>query len=188
MKTAIIIHGMPGKESHYNPEFPSGSNAHWLPWLQRQLIVKDILAQTPEMPVPYNPEYKAWKEMFERFTLNEETILVGHSCGGGMILRYLSEENVKVGKVVLVAPWIDLENLLDTGMFDFEINSNVVLKTKGITLFSSTDDDLVVKQSIDKIIKDVKDIKVVEFQNYGHFCLNDMKTEEFPELLEECLK
>ncbi len=188
MKTAIIIHGMPKKESHYNPEFPSGSNAHWLPWLQRQLIVKDILTQTPEMPVPYNPDYKAWKEMFEHFSLNENTILVGHSCGGGFILRYLSEENVRVGKVVLVAPWIDIEKSLDTGMFDFTLDVNVVSKTNGLTLFESTDDDEEVQKSIEVIKSQLKELKTVTFENYGHFCLLDMKTEQFPELLEECTK
>lgn len=178
---------MPKKESYYNPEFPSSSNAHWLPWLQRQLIVRDILAQTPEMPVPYNPEYKAWKEMFERFTLNEETILVGHSCGGGMILRYLSEENVKVGKVVLVAPWIDIEKSLNTGMFDFKLDENLVSKTQGVTLFESTDDDEEVQNSIGVIKSQLKELKTVTFENYGHFCLSDMKKEKFPELLEKCL-
>ncbi len=188
MKTAIIISGMPSKESHYNPEFPANSNAHWAPWLQRQLVLKDILAQTPEMPIPYNPVYEDWKRVLEYFPINENTILVGHSCGGGLILRYLSENNVKVGKVVLVAPWIDTEKELTTGMFDFELDSDLVSKTNGITLFSSTDDMDVVQQSIKEIVKKVKDINVVEFQNYGHFCINDMKTEKFPELLEECLK
>ena len=90
MKTAIIIHGMPYKdEEYYNPKRPASSNCHWLPWIQKQLLLKDILAQTPEMPVPYEPEYIAWKEIFERFPLNEETILVGHSCGAGFIVRYL---------------------------------------------------------------------------------------------------
>ncbi len=189
MKTAIIIHGMPYKdEEYYDVNRPASSNCHWLPWLQKQLLLKDILAQTPEMPVPYNPEYKAWKEMLERFPLDEETILVGHSCGGGLILRYLSENDVKVGKVVLVAPWIDLDRTLDNGMFDFTLNENLVTRTKGITIFNSTNDIKEVQKSVEKIMITVKDIKLVEFQNYGHFCLSDMKTQEFPELLDECLK
>lgn len=180
---------MPYKdEEYYDPNRPASSNCHWLPWLQKQLLLKDIVAQTPEMPVPYEPEYQAWKTMLERFPLNEDTILVGHSCGGGLILRYLSENSIKIGKVVLVAPWIDTEKELTTGMFDFTLDENLVNKTKGVTLFSSTDDMDVVQLSIKKITKIVKNIKVVEFQNYGHFCLNDMKTKVFLELLEECLK
>ncbi len=188
MKTAIIIHGMPNREEYYDTGRPASSNCHWIPWIQKQLLLKDIVAQTPEMPVPYNPEYNAWKEMFERFPINEETILIGHSCGGGFIVRYLSENNVRVGKVVLVAPWLDPEKFLNTGMFDFSIDSDIVSKTSGITIFNSDDDAKIVQDSI-KIIKEkIKDIKIVEFKDYGHFCYSDMGTIEFPELLEECFK
>ena len=188
MKTAIILHGMPEKDTeHYNPNRPASSNCHWLPWIQRKLILKDILAQTPEMPVPYNPEYSAWKAMFERFPLNEETTLIGHSCGAGFIVRYLSENNIHVGKVVLVAPWIDPNKTLGTGMFDFEIDVDIVSKTKGITIFSSTNDMEEVRGSVKILTEKIKGVKIVEFQNKGHFCFDDMRTEEFPELLNEVL-
>lgn len=187
MKTAIIIHGKPSKEEYYDENRPASSTCHWISWIKKQLLLKDILAQTPEMPAPYNPEYGAWSKTLERFDLNEDTILIGHSCGGGLIVRYLSENDVKVGKVVLVAPWIDLEKTLDTGMFDFEIDENIVNKTSGLTIFSSTNDMDSVQDSIKFIKEKVKDIKIIEFKNYRHFCLKDMGTEKFPELLEEVL-
>jgi predicted alpha/beta hydrolase family esterase len=185
MKTAIIIHGMPSREDYYNPTSPSPSHFSWLPWIQKQFLLKDVVAQTPEMPVPYHPEYSAWKEMFERFSLDEDTILIGHSCGGGFIVRYLSENDVNVGKVVLVAPWIDPDNFLKNGMFDFSIDPNLVSKTKGVTIFSSTNDDEEVQKSIEMLKNEVKNLKVVEFKNMGHFCFEDMKTIEFPELIKE---
>ena len=184
MKTAIIIHGMPSEEEYYKDENPSPSNAHWLPWIQKELIKKDILAQTPEMPVPYNPEYKAWKEVFEQFIINENTILIGHSGGSGFIVRYLSENNVKVGNVVLVAPWIDMEKSLETGMFDFKVDEGFVSKTKGVTIFISNDDDKPMHDTV-RNLRNIKDIKIVEFKSKGHFCYKDMSTNEFPELLEE---
>ncbi len=75
MKTAIILHGMPSKDEYYKPKSPAQSNKHWLPWIQRQLILKDILAQTPELPKPYAPNYQTWKALFEQFTLGGDTIL-----------------------------------------------------------------------------------------------------------------
>jgi len=36
--------------------------------------------------------------------------------------------------------------------------------------------------------KNVNDAKFKEFPGYGHFTYNDIKTQEFPELLEELLK
>jgi predicted alpha/beta hydrolase family esterase len=185
MKTAIIIHGMLSKEEYYDFDRPASSNCHWLPWIQKQLLLKDVVAQTPEMPVPYNPDYDSWKRMFERFQVDEQTILIGHSCGGGFITRYLSENSVKVGKVVLVAPWIDPDKFLTTGMFDFAIDENLASKTGSFTIFSSTNDMDEVKKSVDLIKEKVKDAKIVEFQNAGHFCLEDMKNDSFPELLSE---
>ncbi len=187
MKTAIIVHGSTDKEECIDLQYPSLSNSHWFPWLQKQLTAKNILTQTPEMPVPYNPEYNKWKEVLEYFPLNEDTILIGHSCGGGFIVRYLSENNIKIGKVILVAPWIDPDKELQTGMFDFNIDENIVSKTKGITIFSSTNDMQTVQDSI-KILKEkIKDLKIVEFKNKGHFISKHMGTDKFPELLTEAI-
>ncbi len=189
MKTAIIIHGMPDKESYFNAKADSQSNCHWIPWLQQQLNINGILSQRPEMPEPYNPDDGEWKEVFEQSKINEDTILVGHSCGAGFIVKYLSDNNIKVGKVILIAPWINSQKEEPVTMFDaLVIDENLVAKTSGITIFSSSNDDQVIKNSIDVLKNIIKGLKVLEFKNYGHFCLRDMKTREFPELLNEVLK
>ena len=189
MKNAIILHGMPGKDECYDGSVPSASNFHWLPWLQKQLLTKDIHAVTPELPVAWMPDYEVWKKEFERFDLSNDTVLVGHSCGAGFIVKYLCENSVKVGKVVLVAPWVDPEQEIENGFFDaLVLDPDLVNKTNGITVFSSTDDANDVHMSEQRIIKEVKNVKYVELENYGHFNLGPMGTEEFPELLEECLK
>ena len=102
MKRAIIIHGYNNKSEFEDTTRPSASNDHWIPWLQRQLLLNGIEAQTPEMPGFYKPNYEQWKDTLEMFHPDEETILVGHSCGGGFLVRWLSENSKKVGKVVLV--------------------------------------------------------------------------------------
>lgn len=184
MKTAIILHGKPSKEGYYKPERDAQSNSHWLPWIQHELLLKDILAQTPELPTPYNPVYEEWKKVFERFEINENTILIGHSCGGGFLVRYLSEENVKVGKVALVAPWLDPKEGLQTGMFDFEINPNLKAKVEDLVLLTSEDDDPDIQESVDLLKSRVGEIKTISFKDKGHFTLGDMGTREFPELLD----
>lgn len=82
MKNAIIIHGMPSKEEYLNPANVSPSQNHWFSWLQRQLVLNGILAQTPEMPTPYEAHYSEWASVFEQFDITEDTTLVGHSLGG----------------------------------------------------------------------------------------------------------
>lgn len=186
MKTAIILHGMPSKKGYYNPTRNAQSNEHWLPWLQHELLIRDILAQTPELPKPYEPNYADWLDVFRRFSPDRGTILVGHSCGGGFLVRWLSENDVKVGKVVLVAPWMDPENETK-GFFDFTVDPNIVDKTAGLTVFYSDDDFEGVLITVDKLKKETKNVKFVEFHGYEHFTYNDMKTREFPELLTEVI-
>ena len=183
MKTAIIVHGWPGKEEFFDPTTSSPSNNQWFPWLQKQLSLKNITAQTPEMTDAWNPEYEKWKGVFEQFHLDEETVLVGHSLGAGFLVRYLSENDVNVGQLILVAPWIDPEKEL-SGFFNFKFDENLSKKTKeGIALFYSTDDDKEILQSVE-VLKKIHDIQIREFHDKGHFCISDGVL-EFPELLEE---
>lgn len=187
MKTAVIIHGYNDESEYLDVSRPAASNDHWFPWIQRQLLLKGIEAQTPEMPGFYEPNYEKWKEMLERFDLNENTTLVGHSCGGGFLVRYLSENNVKVGKVVLVAPWLDPEKKIDPDFFKFEIDKNLISKTSSVRVMYSTDDDPSILKSVDILKSKLKDVEFQEFTDKGHFVLGDLGTEKFPELLANLL-
>ncbi len=54
----------------------------------------DFEIHHPLMPDPENPRYDAWKKKLHKdlSTLQGEAILIGHSLGGSVILKYLSEE------------------------------------------------------------------------------------------------
>ena len=189
MKTAIILHGMPSKEEYFSPDGSSQSNKHWLPWIQKELTLNGILAQTPELPEPYDPVYEKWVSVFEQFAINEGTTLIGHSCGGGFLVRWLSENKVKVGKVVLVAPFLDPDHdEVKSNFFDFEIDENMAERTQGIFMIFSVDDDCEILDSVNQIRSKVKNIQIIELLQGGHFTMNDMKTEEFPELRDLLLK
>jgi predicted alpha/beta hydrolase family esterase len=189
MKNAIILHGVPSREEYYDPKAPSMSNAHWLPWLQGQLLKADITAATPEVPHCFDTDWTAWNKEFGRFDITPETILVGHSTGAGFIIKYLSiHPELNVGRVVLVAPWLDPDNELTRGLFDgFEIDPGLVSRTAGVTIFNSDDDQDSVHKTVDILRAKVKDVGYKEFHSYGHFTSGDMKTVEFPELLSEAL-
>ena len=183
MKNIIIIHGSVSKEEF--SESPLQSAKHWLPWAKEQLSTLGYTVNIPEMPEPYKPVYEEWKNILEKFEIGEETILIGHSCGGGFLVRWLSEHNIRVGKLILVAPWLDPKDELKNGFFDFEIHSNLVEKTKdGITMFYSTDDEEDILESVEKIKSVAINIKIVEFSDKGHFTESDAVT-ELPEILEE---
>jgi len=182
MKTAIILHGMASKEEYENSEHEAPSNLHWLPWIQQQLIVNGVLAQTPEMPAPYAPVYEDWKAAFERFEINENTTLIGHSCGAGFLVRWLSENKVQVGKVVLVAPWINPDKDPVTDMFNFAIDPALPARTKGVTVFISEDDDKEMLDTVAILEKEITGINVIRMQGKGHFTFGDTGSREFPEL------
>ncbi len=134
----------------------SPTTQHWYGWLQRQLQAKGILTELPAMPIPYEP--------------------------------WLSENKIKVGKLLLVAPWIDpdheSQNLV-TDFFNFEIDPELSSRTNSITVFYSTDDSADIVNTVEVLEKSVKDIHVIKLDHKGHFTLEDMGTEEFPELLKE---
>lgn len=189
MKTAIILHGKPSKEGYFDTTRQSQSNSHWLPWLQQQLIVGGVLAQTPELPEPYDPDYEKWKAVFEQFKIDSETILVGHSRGGGFLVRWLSEHKIKVGKVALVAPSLgNPDESPKNRFYDFKVDEDIPERTGGVAIFSSTDDKPYILNSTDILTAKWKDVEVKKFADKGHFTLRDMKTEEFPELRDFLLK
>jgi uncharacterized protein len=178
VKTVILIHGRPDRN-----EDPPFSGKHWYPWIKSQLEERAISVVLEDMPNAKEPVYSKWKEAFEKHSINEETILIGHSCGGGFLVRWLSENKVGVGKVILVAPWLDPEGEIDKEFFNFEIDPDIAKKTAGLTIMYSSDDFSDILETIEILKVKLVGADYREFTGKGHFTLGDMGTEEFPELL-----
>ena len=185
MQHAIILHGKASKTKYFDPAFASPSNASWLPWIQKQLLMHGILTQTPEMPFPWRPDYSAWSKEFERLSIAPDTMLVAHSCGAGFLVRWLSEHsNVHVGKVVLIAPWIDPDRTGGTGnFFDFTFDPQLTERTSKTIIFNSSNDFHGALLSAKMIAEAIPDVVSREFKNHGHFT----EIIEFIELREELL-
>lgn len=186
MANAIILHGTCSRKEYFDTQLPSLSNSHWLPWLQKQLLATGISAATPEVPHAYRLDYDVWRREAERYAIASDTLLVGHSTGGGFWIRYISEQPaLRTGKVVLVAPWLDPNNIKKSDFFDFEIDPDLVSRTAGVTIFNSTNDHPGIHWSVEALRQIIPGINYVEFDDYGHFCRDDMHTPEFPELFAE---
>jgi predicted alpha/beta hydrolase family esterase len=186
MKNAIIIHGTCDEEEYFSDRYPSLSNSHWLPWLQKQLLIKGIFTQTPEMPEAYKPDYNKWRKEFERFNIDENTILIGHSCGG-FLMRWLTENKIKVNKLILVAPWLDPDRRKTTNFFNFSIDPQIQERIRAIHIFVSDNDESDILQSVKIVEETLPQAKLHKFHNMGHFTENDMGRKEFPELLDTVL-
>lgn len=74
----------------------------------RRGLREDHVVLYPKMPDPDNPDYELWKLTLDRelSALEDEIILVGHSLGASVLLKYLSEEPCKksIAGLFLVAP------------------------------------------------------------------------------------
>jgi uncharacterized protein len=194
MANAIILHGKPQKDTYYNHDLPSASNDNWIPWLQKELLILGLPTQTPEMFNAWQPDYQIWKKEFERHDITPDTVLVGHSMGGGFIVQWLSEHpEVRVGHVFLIAPSFGdrfapsdtLDVVLLGGMFDFDIDPTLMDRTKSLTVFHSDNDRERVAASVRYIRDTLTQLEYREFHSYGHFRgKRDMPSDGFPELLD----
>lgn len=86
------------------------------------------------------------------------------------MLRWLSDNpGVTVGRVVLVAPWLDPTGLRAPGFFNFTVDRRVASRSAGLTVFHSDDDGGDIQESVRIILDCVKDVRYREFHGYGHF-------------------
>lgn len=183
MKKAYVIHGCLEDDEYLNEENPSPSNADWFPWLQKQLLLKEYLCQTPEMPSPHRPDYGAWKAAFS-CPLDRQTTLVAHSCGGGFVLRLLGETRTRIGRLVLVAPWLDLSRA--RGAFlDFRLDPSLPERVQDMHLLYALDDPVdEVRQSVSLLRATYPKAVVHTFSSGGHFSAKELGSDHFPALLE----
>jgi predicted alpha/beta hydrolase family esterase len=183
MKKAYIVHG-----------WGANLESEWFPWLLKELELKGFEAVVFEMPDTENPEIKNWVKYIEDNIQNpdSETILIGHSIGCQTILRYLEKlpTGVKVGKVILVAPWYTLFNLEEDDLPIAEpwektpIDEKKVLEhisQKIVAIFS--DNDPVVPPENQKIFSEKYDAEIIIKPGGGHFSEDDGTT-KLPVVLE----
>jgi len=185
--TCIIVHGCPGK-SEDDPKKRT-YDKHWMPWTKKQLEKKGIKTEAPLMPEPWKPDYNQFKKEFEKYEVNKNTILIGHSCGCSFLVRWLGETNKKIYKLILVAPWkIPTKgDKLKEAYYNFPINLEIKKNVKQIIIFTSDNEEENGKKSA-KIFHEALGGKIIELKNHEHYTFNDMGTEEFPELIEIVLE
>ena len=188
MRNCIIVHGSNSSEAS-SKEGKSENLRHWKPWLKRKLEENGIRTSNELYPENWLPDYDKWKKVFEKNSINEDTTLVGHSAGTAFILRWLSENEKKVDRVILVAPSVVKTEKYKrlSKLNDFEYDSSLKNSFNQIVVFYSDNDH-------EHIIESAKQIhsrlggKLILLKGKGHFCFKDMGTKEFPELLESILQ
>jgi len=187
MKKVILVHGWDGSPQN-----------DWFPWATEKLKKIGFEVIVPLMPNPTRPEIEPWLSKLSEVVGNvdEETIFIGHSIGCQAVLRFLErlEEGQKVSKVILVAPWmaLDEETIAEEGLESIEISRPWTgtpidfekVKThsnKFVSIFSDNDPFVPLNQK--ELFEKALLAEVMVQHNKGHFTQSD-NIHELPIILD----
>jgi predicted alpha/beta hydrolase family esterase len=96
MKNAIIFHG-----TGCTPE------SFWHPYLKTELEKKGYDVWVPALPDADSPDINKWLPKALEGSYNSETIIIGHSAGGPLILAVLESLDKPVKMAIQVAGFMD---------------------------------------------------------------------------------
>lgn len=187
MANAIICHGVKFKDAFDKMEIPFCAS-YWYPWLQQKLILAGVPTQVPSFTNSWLParSYVADVDILSRQQIDTGTIMIGHSCGGGLLVKYLSENpDVKIGHLILVAPWIDAQHQFPQYFNNFAPDPDLPSRVGTMDLFYSTDDhygDMII-HGCENLESVYPNMRVHKFNDRNHFSGN---MDTFPELWELC--
>jgi len=172
MKSVVIIHGWDG-----SPEEPM------LQWVKGEFEKRGYKTIVPAMPHPETPTIDDWvNKLKEVFPKDGERVLVGYSVGCQAILRLIEvlDEGEKVEKLILIAPWMELdmntireegEEIIEIAKpwMETPIDFTKVKRMVGETLAIFSDNDPYVPLSQKDLFERELGAKVVIEHNKGHF-------------------
>lgn len=184
----IVVHGCPSKAEEAMDLSTRTYDKHWIPWIRKELNSRGIKTDVPLMPTPWQPDYNKFKKEFEKYKVTENTVLIGHSCGCAFLVRWLGETKQRINKLILVAPWkIPKKNdEIKKAFYIYPIDETIKSRVKEIIMFTADDEEENGKKSL-KIFHDALGGKIIELNGRGHYTMEDMGTDEFPELLREAI-
>lgn len=179
MKTAVILHGTLGS--------PEGN---WFRWLGQELKKQGFQVWLPQLPHAEQPSLQEWSEFVQTecpFTINSETLIIGHSSGAILALIVAQQNPEPIGCVVAVSVFHDnsLNWTPNSRLFDVAFNWEAIQANIQKLLFIHSDDDPYVPLDQAQFVADHCKAEMVVIPNQGHFNLE--RSEEyskFPKLLE----
>ncbi len=92
----FLVHGTFGKPFE-----------NWFPWLEEELSKEKIKCTIPSFPTPEHQVYSDWEKLMDYYCnmgiINNETVLIGHSCGSIFLVHYLLNHDIKVKGLICVS-------------------------------------------------------------------------------------
>jgi predicted alpha/beta hydrolase family esterase len=177
-KQILIVHGAGVQVLHRK-------STDWQAGLQDALGPKyEVL--TPQMPKPETPRYAGWKiRLAESLALlDDKAILVGHSLGGSVLLKYLSEETSErpiSGLFIVAAPCWGADQEWQSDEFTFRKDFSSLLRIPRIVLYHSRDDEVVPFTHLAHLKEKLPTAIVSALDGRGH----EFNKEAFPEIVND---
>ncbi len=111
MNNYFLIHG-----SYGNPY------KNWLPYLKSQLGKRKLNCVVPNFPSPYKQDYESWSKILNSYLeigyITENTTFITHSLGGIFVAKFLTQNCVKVKKLITVAGFNHIKFEEDNSLYD----------------------------------------------------------------------
>jgi predicted alpha/beta hydrolase family esterase len=163
-KHVLFIHG--GGEGAYEEDKRMAENL-------RDVLRAAYDVRCPKMPDEDSPEYGAWKYKVaeELADLDGETVLVGHSLGASVLLKYVSEEAVEkpvAGLFLVAAPYWGSE---DWEVGEYELRTDFASKLAEdlpVFFYHSRDDEVVPIAHLALYAERLPQATMREFDGRGH--------------------
>lgn len=155
----------------------------------KEALIESHECLMPRFPNVMDADYIAWSIWFEKIIpyLRDGAVLVGHSMGGGFLLRYLSEHKlpITVSQLHFIATVIDDLECPGVGEFGVDIMnwSGFVSSIDEVHIWHSSDDPYVPLHHAERLAAKYPSATTHYFTDRGHFLQS-----EFPELLTEIKK
>lgn len=136
MKKALLLHGTKGT-----------SQSNWFPWLTQQLEKDGYTVWSPDLPMADKPNIQRYNQFIsdnKQFSIDKDTIIIGHSSGAVAILGLLQAlpEHTVVSACYLVGSFKD-----DLGrnslkeLFTQPFNFDVIKSKSRLWYFIHSDND-----------------------------------------------
>lgn len=159
--------------------FNSNSQKDWYRSVAADLR-GDFDVLTPDLPDPTVAKASEWMAALALLRPDRDTILVGHSLSGILILRYLETAAAAItGFVLVAAPINDLarNDLHATGFFERDFAwTDIIPQAARRLVIASTNDDTVPFWQAEYLANNLQ-AELISLENHGHFHQPD-----FPEL------
>lgn len=180
MQNVLLIHGFNGNPKIFN-------------YFKEELEKLDYYVVLPDYPVREMITIKGYFEIFDKYKdiFNENLIVIAHSIGNPMFVKYISTNNFKIGKYISLAGFSESfynegkdilnEKVKLTILTNKEKNDAKNLINEKYSIYSDND-HLVPLGLLEQYCMDIDSIPIL-IKNIGHMGKkSDLK--ELPEVIE----